>query len=70
MFTSMKTLITSGLFGRSTDLGLLVLRVGIGASLFLRHGWEKIVGFGHMAAHFPDPIGIVYGECSTQLIDS
>jgi putative oxidoreductase len=43
---------------KSLDLGLLVLRVGIGGTLFVRHGWEKVAGFGHMSAHFPDPIGI------------
>jgi putative oxidoreductase len=43
---------------RSVDLALLVLRVWIGFSLFLRHGWEKIATFSQMAAHFPDPLGI------------
>jgi putative oxidoreductase len=38
------------------DLALLVLRIGMGFSLFLRHGWEKVSGFSAMAAHFPDPL--------------
>ena len=40
------------------DFGLLLLRVGVGGSLFLKHGWEKVTGFSHMAQHFPDPIHI------------
>jgi putative oxidoreductase len=40
------------------DLGLLLLRVAVGASLFLKHGWEKLSGFSRMAQHFPDPVHI------------
>ena len=40
------------------DFGLLFLRVAVGASLFLKHGWEKISDFSRMAQHFPDPIHI------------
>ncbi|WP_394845807.1 DoxX family protein [Pendulispora brunnea] len=36
-------------------VALLVLRVGLGMSLFLRHGVEKLTGFSEMAARFPDP---------------
>lgn len=42
----------------STDVGLLTLRVLVGLSLFLKHGWEKPTTFAMMAAHFPDPIHI------------
>ncbi len=38
------------------DAGLLILRLLAGASLFLKHGWEKVAHFTAMAAHFPDPI--------------
>jgi putative oxidoreductase len=41
---------------RSTDIGLLALRIGLGLSLFIRHGWEKISDFSGMAARFPDPL--------------
>jgi putative oxidoreductase len=41
---------------RSTDFGLLALRAGLGLSLFIRHGWEKISDFSGMAARFPDPL--------------
>ena len=41
------------------DVGLLVLRVWIGATLFLRHGWEKRPGqWQHFVTNFPDPVGI------------
>ena len=42
----------------STDVGLLTLRLLVGLSLFLKHGWEKPTTFAMMAAHFPDPIHI------------
>jgi putative oxidoreductase len=38
--------------------GLLVLRVGTGLSVFLKHGWEKLSGYSTMVQHFPDPIHI------------
>ena len=43
---------------RNADIGLLVLRVGVSLSLFLKHGWEKLTGYSTMVQHFPDPIGI------------
>ena len=42
----------------STDAGLLILRVTVCLSLFLKHGTEKLFGFSHMAAHFPDPLHV------------
>jgi len=42
----------------SPDLALLVLRVWIGTSLFLRHGLEKLFGNSEMITHFPDPLHI------------
>ena len=39
----------------ATDLGLLFLRTSFGISLFLKHGFEKITGFGKMLQGFPDP---------------
>jgi putative oxidoreductase len=43
---------------RLHDLGLLVLRLIVPTSLFLKHGLEKLHGFSTMAPHFPDPIHI------------
>ena len=46
-------------FPARADIGLLVLRVWIGATLFLRHGWEKRLGqWQHFVTNFPDPVGI------------
>jgi len=47
-----------GFVQRSTDFGLLTLRLLVGVSLFLKHGWEKPMTFAMMATHFPDPIHI------------
>jgi putative oxidoreductase len=54
----MKKFLQLGFLGRSPDLALLVLRVGLGVALFLAHGLEKIVHFSSMAGHFPDPVHI------------
>jgi len=40
------------------DAALLVLRLAAGASLFLKHGTEKLFRFHAMAAHFPNPLHI------------
>ena len=42
----------------SYDAGLLILRVGTGFVLFMRHGWEKVSTLSLVNPHFPDPIGI------------
>lgn len=53
-----KHLITSKTSSGSTSLGLLILRVCVGLSLFLKHGVEKLTGYSTMVQHFPDPIHI------------
>jgi putative oxidoreductase len=40
----------------SIDWGLLILRLGAGACLFIKHGIEKLTGYSRMVQHFPDPI--------------
>ena len=40
------------------NFGLLLLRIVIFLSLFLKHGTEKLLGFGTMSLHFPDPLHI------------
>jgi putative oxidoreductase len=42
----------------SVDLGLLVLRLWLGLSLLILHGWGKLSGFQQMASKFPDPLNI------------
>jgi putative oxidoreductase len=43
---------------RSADAGLLVLRLWLGLSLLLLHGWRKLTGFSEMSGKFPDPLGV------------
>ena len=40
------------------DVGLLVLRVWLGLSMLLLHGWGKVQGMADKAASFPDPLGV------------
>jgi putative oxidoreductase len=42
----------------SVDLALLLLRVWMGTSLFLKHGLGKLLGYSEMVASFPDPLHI------------
>jgi uncharacterized membrane protein YphA (DoxX/SURF4 family) len=58
MGATAKRLLLLGLVPQSPDLALLVLRVLIGTSLFLRHGMEKLSGNSEMIKHFPDPLHV------------
>lgn len=40
------------------DLGLLVLRLGLGLIMAFSHGWGKLLGFTERLATFSDPLGI------------
>jgi putative oxidoreductase len=42
----------------AANLGLLVLRVWLGLSMLVLHGWPKLAGFNEKAGSFPDPIGL------------
>ena len=55
-----KKLLSVKSYGLTTDLGLLVLRVGAFVPLFLKHGLEKVYppSFWEMATTFPDPAHI------------
>lgn len=50
---------------RSTDAGLLVLRLWLGLSLLLLHGWAKLSNFSQLSGKFPDPLGIGSGASLT-----
>jgi len=54
---NIRKLLQLGFLPRSTDAGLLVLRLWLGLSLLLLHGWTKLTNFSDMAGKFPDPIG-------------
>lgn len=43
---------------KSTNLGLLILRVGLGCSMLLLHGWDKLSHFSDKAAKFPTLFGL------------
>jgi putative oxidoreductase len=43
---------------RSFGIGLLLLRLGTGLILFLKHGLEKLTGYSTMVQHFPDPLHV------------
>ena len=55
---SLKGLLTADTGGLATSIGLFLLRVFAGLSLFLKHGLEKLGGYSTMVQHFPDPIHI------------
>lgn len=40
------------------DIGLLILRLGLGGMIFFGHGWGKLMSFSASSAMFPDPLGI------------
>jgi putative oxidoreductase len=42
----------------NTDLGLLLLRLGTGLILFLRHGWEKVSTLSLINPQFPSVLGL------------
>jgi putative oxidoreductase len=42
----------------SVDLGLLALRLWLGVSMLLLHGWDKLIHFQEKAGKFVDPFGI------------
>ena len=42
----------------STDVALLVLRLWLGLSLLVLHGWGKLTTFQQMADKFPDPLNV------------
>jgi len=54
----MNSFIRLSFLPHAQNLALLTLRIFAGASLFIRHGLEKVTGFSQMAQHFPDPLHI------------
>ena len=54
----MKKLLSARFSNGQVNLTLLILRVGFGAMVMLRHGWPKLKGFSTYASQFADPFGI------------
>lgn len=42
----------------TTALGILIMRLGFGLTMFARHGLPKVLDFSNKMASFPDPLGI------------
>ena len=61
-----RRLVTLSFLQTNLDIALLILRVGFGINLFVKHGFEKIVYFNMMASNWMDPLGI--GSYATFLI--
>jgi putative oxidoreductase len=40
------------------DLGLLFLRVAVGLTMIMGHGWPKLANFTAKSMSFPDPLGV------------
>ncbi|MBI5265739.1 MAG: DoxX family protein [candidate division Zixibacteria bacterium] len=61
----MPSLIHTLLFGKfqtpsrgiATDLGLLILRLGVSLPM-MNHGFGKLTSFTELSATFPDPLGV------------
>lgn len=43
---------------RKIDIGLLVLRLGVGSFMLFGHGWGKLASFSEKADAWADPIGM------------
>lgn len=40
------------------DIGILALRLWLGGTMLIAHGWPKLANFGAYSEAFPDPIGL------------
>ncbi len=49
---------TDGTRKTLNDVGLLLLRLSVGATMLFSHGMPKLMKWGEMADRFPDPIGV------------
>ncbi len=41
-----------------TSLGMLLLRLGFGGFMIVRHGWGKLSSYADKKDSFPDPLGV------------
>lgn len=58
MFKSCAQWFTGPAGGCLRDLGLLALRLWLGLSMLILHGWGKLRGFAEASESFPDPLGV------------
>lgn len=52
---SIKDFVIANTSSGNTSIGLLILRVFGGLSLFLKHGLEKLTEYSTIVQFFPDP---------------
>ena len=52
-----KQLISPVSYGTTADLGLLILRAGVGLIMMMSHGWPKLSSFGEKSGDFYDFMG-------------
>ena len=50
------------------EYSLLLIRVAVGLSMLLAHGWGKMANFSNIAANFPDPFGFLGSTMSLALV--
>jgi putative oxidoreductase len=62
----MKSLLTLEFLPRNPDVGLLLLRIGMGGLLLTLHGWGKLTGVFSGNFGVPDVIGI--GSVATTIL--
>lgn len=53
-----KQLIAPVSYGTTPDLGLLILRAGVGLIMMMSHGWPKLISFGEKSGEFYDFMGL------------
>lgn len=58
MHKILKTIFDTGSANRNTNIGLLLLRVGVGSFMLSAHGWGKLMSFAAKADIWADPIGL------------
>ena len=58
MKNMLKTIFDVNTGGRKIDIGLLVLRLGVGSFMLFGHGWGKLASFSQKADTWADPIGL------------
>ena len=54
----LKSIFDTDTSGIRTDIGLLVLRIGVGSFMLFGHGWGKLSSFADKADTWADPIGL------------
>jgi putative oxidoreductase len=54
----MKNLLRLSFLPVNADCGLLLLRLWVGISMLLIHGWPKLSHFSQTVAQFPDPLHV------------